>query len=164
MQHQLSLHRGGRVRVLATQILILVGFLMPAIGLAAVELRGAAAATTYCTTSAPDGGSFGSVTYTSYINVYTDPDCDGDDYGNRYVAYDYYSTASSTIWIDMGQVRLWICGTQYVGPNPGGANAENVNVWSGWTISNSCGFQADVSTYFSRSGYGSDWTYTNINT
>lgn len=156
MQLRPPTDRRARTRGLVTRLLVLVGFLMPALGLAAVELRGAAAATTYCATSAPDGGSFGSVTYTSYIDAYTDPACSG----NRYVAYDYYSTASSTIYIDMGQTRFWVCGIPWLGNDPAGYNAYEVNVWLGWTALNTCGFQADVTTYFFRSGYQGDYTYT----
>ena len=149
-------HARGRIRTLAVQLLVVAGFLMPAVGFAAVRFQEASAATTFCVRSTPDGGNFGTVSYTSYIDAYTDPGCTG----NRYVGYDYYSTASATIYIDMGELRLWLCGAPWVGPNPGGYNTTSVNAWSGWTIPNTCGFQADVSTYFSRSGYGSDWTYT----
>lgn len=106
-----------------------------------------------------DGGNFGTVYYTSYIDAYTDPSCSG----NRYVAYDYYSNASSTIWIDMGVTRVWTCGSLSTGPDPAGAWAQSVNVWTGWPFPvNGCGFQADVSTTFWRTGYSADTTYTNL--
>ena len=148
------------------QSIMLAGILAPLIAAAGLAIQDANAATVYCMRSGPDGGSFGSITYTTYIDVWVDDTCPKDD-EERYVAYDFYANASSPVTIiDMGLTRVWECGDVWEGPDPNAAvGAHQVNVWSGWAWPpNTCGFQADVGTTFYQAGYASDHVYTNVNT
>jgi hypothetical protein len=141
--------------------MFLVGGLAAAtIGITLAASPGAAnASSTYCTTSSPDGGTISGITYSNYINAYADAQCAPTP--ARYVAYDSWSTASSAVYIDVDSVRAWVCGNFAGGSNPDPETTTAVEGWSGWSYANTCGFQADQSTYFG--GVVDDWTYSHLN-
>jgi hypothetical protein len=123
--------------------------------------RDAYAAATWCGQD-KDDKTEGGINILNYIDVWTDPACGG----NRYVAYDYYTSASQvvdTIFIDY--IRAWICG--------GGApvldiedqtanQVDGSNYWSEWTSTpNTCGFQSDQRARFIEGVVLDEWTYSN---
>ena len=143
------------VRVLAA----LGALVLPAVGLSIMLSTHAFASTTYCTTSPVRGGTISGVTYNSYIDAYADPACSG----NRHVAYDFYDSASSIIPMRIDLARAWVCGSlraTWQVPSSGTVNAQQLNIWSGWSELNTCGFQVDMSSYFGNPVY--TWTYTNL--
>jgi hypothetical protein len=136
--------------------LLLAGAIaLPVGGLAALGLQ-AASADTYCTASPPDDGIVAGILYDNWINVYTDPGCSG----SRQVQYRYNDTASSPISIDIDSIRAWLCGVQSTPANPPPYYGTSTEWDSNWSPLNSCGFQADQSTYFGSPV--NTWTYSHI--
>lgn len=151
----LQLKFGGSPAAILRWLLAAGAVALPIAGIASIGIQ-AARADMFCTSSPPDDGVVAGILYDNWINVYTDPQCSG----SRHVRYEANDTASSPIIIDIDSLRAWLCGTPGTPANPppyyGTATAATTN----WSTSNSCGFQADQSTYFGTPV--STWTYSHI--
>jgi hypothetical protein len=141
-------------RVLS-RVLIALAFALPIIG--AISIARPAYAD--CQQNTPhDGGTALGYGWDMYITAYMSGNCSG----SHYVGYDYYNTANTVIWIDVDSARAWICGSLAANQNPPAAQTNYAYAWSGWAGPTTCGWQADMSTHFWKSGAFDDWAYTNI--
>ncbi len=146
---------GPRLRQVLTAMVFVVAFGLPVIGAVAI----ARPAYADCEQNTPfDGGSASGYSWNMYVTAYMSGSCTG----SHYVGYDYYSTANAVVWIDVDSARTWVCGTLAADQNPAAVQTNYVYAWSGWAGPTTCGWQADMSTHFWKSGVFDDWTYTNI--
>lgn len=153
----------AKFRIVAAVAFFAGGFTLPAVVLAVTFApERADAAATYCMTSVPDSGTVSGVTFSNHINAWTDPNACPKDASSRQVAYDAFSQTNTAIYIDVNSVRAWLCGNTAGSSNPTAVTTTVVETWSSWSPANTCGFQADQSTYFG--GVVNRWTYSNLDT